>query len=139
MEREISSNDVLRFYERLNSMAESGTLTEAVLHEAMQTYEEDNLRVSLGTMWLAENSEKLGSATDDPEGFLRVYLDTPHCLDHLISEVELLKLIPASNREVFLRGVYVRHGSYRPWVKTALVMCTLYNRHSVLRALCFKF
>jgi len=96
----------------LDEAAANGSLTPELLGEAVETEDSagyETIPCSVGMSWLWHNAAVFAENIDDALGFFQAHMDNPY-IGGVLSQAELLQLIPETDREDFVREVFERHG-----------------------------
>lgn len=112
------------YLSNLTRRAESGTLTEKELSEAIDvSYKSDHVYPeSVGTEWIHREPELFSGVVTDVFTFLWEHRNTNRCGLWLIHYAEVLAQIETiADRTVYVREVYLTHGDFNyGWVRAAL-------------------
>ena len=123
---------VYAFQNALNKAAERSTLSLEELEKAVYTISTDDVRYSIGTIWILENPEKFVEIVSDVFAFLEKHFDNDnHYFTRLILfSSEILSHILEEKREAFIRKAHLRYGDIDTrWIDACLQLGI--SEHSV--------
>lgn len=121
MYNEISQAQSKALLAKLTMAAESGTLTEQQLSEAVRVHVDgiDGL-FSVGLLWMRKNIKHLGNCAFNLPTFLINHLDAGDFGSSLIHSSKVLKLVPEADRALVYKETFIRCGDCNSsWVREA--------------------
>lgn len=123
--RRVSYEEQETLRQALSAMADAGTLTLAMLIDAIYTHHEDSdgPTESVGADWIFHHAVEFGRALGDGLlAFLREHMNAAYFLELLILSADVVALVPEAERAAFWRDAYVKKGARNfGWIEAARV------------------
>lgn len=121
----LSYEEMHQHRERLTLAATEGTLTETMLHEAVQLVVEgprsDGPPESIGCQWICTHIAEFKQVVKDPVAFMWQHLGNSYFAPLVVLHAELLQLLPEVGRASYVREAIMRHGAWNMgWIKASL-------------------